>query len=285
MATKLKLGGLVTFLTWILRIGGLWTPNVGYIYLLLYRIYSWWFIFTFSVMYTAFMCANIYFLRDISQLTEMLFMSLTELALVLKIINFYVNNSRLQHMLQRMEEFQMETPFEQEIMRPRLAFLIKSTIIYFICANTSMNTSALNAAVSENNTLMYSGYYPGMDWKHNLSAYWSVFAYQYFGILFTCQINLSIDTYFCLMMYMLSGQIIILGNRLANMGATTENRKQRTRVERRLELIKNIKTHADIAEFIQNLQHCLWWSFFSQLILSAVTVGSVANEILRVSVR
>lgn len=280
---NLDLGLLIIVLKWILRFGGLWRPIGDGIYSLLYSVYSWIFIITFSVLYTASMCANLYFLRDISQLTDMLFMSMTELALVLKIINFYVNNFKLQHMLQCMRDFRMETAHERAIMRYRLVFLIRSTIIYYICANTSLNTNAVNAAISKNNNkLIYSAYYPGVNWRESDAAYRFVFGYQYLGILFTANINLALDSYFCIMMYMLGGQIIILGNRLASVGVEI-NGKRKNSNEQRSELIKNIKMHNQIIEFIRNLQHCLWWSFSGQLVLSAVAVGSIANELLRVS--
>lgn len=275
-------GRLITTLKWILRIGGLWKPDGDGRFSRLYKVYSWCFIFTFSVMYTAFMCANLYFLRDISELAEMLFVSMTELALVVKIINFYVNNSRLKYMLRCMRGFRLETQAEQEIMQSRLAFLIKSTIIYYFCANTSIQATAVNSAFNETDKLMYSGYYPGVDWQHNRADYWFVLGYQYIGILFTCQINLAIDSYFCTMMYLLSGQAIILGNRLSNAGAAG-NSKRQSSIEQRSALVKNIETHNDIVQFIQNLQHCLWWSFLGQMVLSAITVGSIVNEMLSVS--
>lgn len=282
MAVQLNLGYLITFLKWILKIGGLWKPKVNGIWSRLYIVYSVCFIFTFSVMYTAFMCANLYFLRDISQSTEMLFMSMMELALVLKIINFHLNNSKLQLMLHRMREFQMENESEQSIMRSRLTFLTRQTIIYYIFANMSLNTSATNAAISDSDTLIYSAYYPGIDWRHNTVDYWYTFAYQYFGMIFTTYINLAIDSYFCIMMYLLSGQIIILGNRLSNVG-TSDGMKRKTAIQQRLLLIKHIQTHNEIVEFIQNIENCLWWSFFGQLVLSTIAIGSVVNEILRVS--
>lgn len=282
MAEKLNLGRLITFLVRIFQIGGLWKPKNDDTFRRLYIVYSWLFNFIFSVMYTAFMCANLYFIEDISQLTDMLVMSMTELALVLKIVNFYVNNSKLQEMLRRMHEFQLENEFEHTVMRSRLSFLAKSTILYYFCANTSFNTSTLSAMLSKQTKLIYSAYYPGMDWKHNTVAYWSLFGYQYVGILYTTCINLAIDSYFCIMMYMLAGQTIILGSRLSNIGARVGGMRKTT-IEQRLELIKNIKTHNDIIEFIQNLQHCLWWSFSGQLFLSTIVMGSYAKEMLQVS--
>lgn len=282
MASTLRLGFLITFLKCILKMGGLWKPNGHGVVPFLYRAYSVCFIFVFSVMYTTFMCANLYFLRDISQLTEMLFMSMTELALVLKIINFYVNNYKLKHMVQYITEFQMENGEEEAIMRSRLQFLIRQTVIYYILANISMDTSAANAAISAHDKIIYSAYYPGIDWQHDNTSYWAVFAYQYFGMLFTCNINLAIDSYFCIVMYLLGGQIAILGNRISNVGSDDEG-KRRTPITQRSQLIKHVKMHNDILAFIENLQDCLWWSFFGQLVLSTIAVGTVVNGILRVS--
>lgn len=283
MPTYLRLGRLIMAIKLLLKIGGIWKPHGNGIFSHLYKVYSWWFIFTFSIMFTAFMCANLYFLRDISQLTDMLSMSMTELALVLKIINFYVNNARMQLMLKRMQQFRMETRNDEAIMHTRLVFLQRTTMIFYIFMYISMHSSTMNAAVSGNEKLIYSAYYPGIDWKHNNVSYWFLFGYQYIGMLLTAQINLAIDTYFCIMMYLVSGQIVILGNHLSNMG-TGNKWTGKSTFEQRSMLIKNVKIHNRIMEFIENLQYCLWWSFSGQLCLSAVAVGSVATEMLRVSV-
>lgn len=282
MASTLKFGSLITFLKCILKFGGLWKSTGHGVGPFIYRVYSVCFIIVFSLMFTAFMCANLYFLTDILQLTEMLYASMIELALIVKIINFYVNNYKLKHMMHRISAFRMENGEEEAIMRSYLRFLIKQTIIYYISANTSVNTSTAYAAIRDHEKLIYSAYYPGVDWQHNSVSYWLLFAYQYFGMTFTCFINLAIDSYFCIMMYMLSGQIAILGNRLSNVGKYDDG-KRRTSIAQRMQLIKLIEMHNEILAVIENLQNCLWWSFLGQLILSTIAVGTVVNGMLRVS--
>lgn len=225
------------------------------------------------------MCANLYFLDDVSQLPDMLFISMTEVALVLKNINFFVNNRRLQYMLRCIRDFPMENQREHDIMTARLHSLAIQVLVYCGCIVISVSSSAISTALSGQEKLMYSGYYPGLDWKNNVVSYWCVFAYQYVGIMFTGFINVAIESYFCAMMYLLSGHIHILGIRLSQLGM-----QRTTLLEQRSMLIKHIQLHIEIIDFIRNLQHCLWWSFMCQLILSAVTVGSSMVAVLNVSI-
>lgn len=63
--------------------------------------------------------------------------------------------------------------------------------------------------------LVFKGYYPSFDWENNRKDYWSIYAYQYIGLIITANMNVVIDSYSCFVMHILSAQINIFGHRLS----------------------------------------------------------------------
>lgn len=260
----------------IFTLVGLWKPyEKSKIYRILYDIFGGTFLSIFVILYAFFMFANLLLLDDIQDLTNRMFMSLTEVALTGKVINMFVNNRNCQRMRAILLSFPIESRAEEEILKtPGSPFEIM-VLMYLVMSNGSIHAGNLMAALSSEYKLAYSGWYPGFDWENNDRDYWIVYSYQYLGIFITCHLNMSIDVYYCFVMHMIGIEIDVFGNRLCtiqrNEGTTSETMK--------MNLVHHYKTHQHIKECIQELQAGLMWSYFGQVVLSCVVICSTTNEL------
>lgn len=279
MYGKLNTDKVTGFLTKIFIVFGIWKPRTNKYFSFAYTVYGIIFLLLFLVLYTFLMLANLFVMPNYNDLTARLYMSLTELALLIKVINFYFYNRRMQYLLHWLQEFTLEKVSEVVTVKARIDFLFKAICLYFFVSIMTINALGVNTALNTNNTLLFSGWYPGLDWQYNNRDYWIVFAYQYVGVFITCNLNVGVDSFFCVLLYMVSSQMTILGKRLMIIGKLP-NRE--SIFEKRLKLIENIKTHRNIVSMLEMLQNCLRWAFLSQIGLSVIVICSITNELARV---
>lgn len=88
--------------------------------------------------------------------------------------------------------------------------------VYFFLPNCAAQALGMTPLFTGKTNLMFSGWYPGFDWETNRNDYWTVYAYQYIGILITVNLNVCIDSYYCFVMHTLSAQINIFGHDLSS---------------------------------------------------------------------
>lgn len=163
------------------------------------------------------MVINVFLLEDVNEVTANLYMALTELALFIKIANFFILVRGMQSLLHTMRNFRLQSMDEENLIKRRLSFFVKVSIYYYACANTVCLTSALSAVMSSEVKLPFYGWY-GVDWKHNRQNYWSIFVYQMVGMVFTANENITIELFPMILMYMASVQMEILGRRMKVVG-------------------------------------------------------------------
>lgn len=259
---------------------GLWKPfEKSNWQQFLYSSYSIIFLTIFSVIYAALMVCDIFFLTDFTDLTNRLYMSLTEAALVIKVINFFLNNRDWQKCLSDLKDFRIKSLAEERIMQKSARIFYIMMSVYFLCPNCSVHALGITPLFSTETTLMYTGWYPGFNWQSNSRDYWCVYAYQYIGILITCNLNVAIDSYYCFLMHTISAQIKIFGHRLSLIHFI-EN--ENTTQVNRLNLIEKIHTHQRLNATFNLIQHNLQWAYFCQVLLSGIVICSITKELSRV---
>lgn len=279
MAPKIKSNPVLTFLCMILKLLGLWKPyKSDKFYQNLYEIFGGIFLFIFVILYTTLMVANLFLLDDMQDLTNRLFMSLTEVALTIKVINFYMNNRKCQRMRMLLLTFPIESPTEEKTLKTPNNALKNLIIMYYLLSNGSVQLTNSIAALSSGFHLPYSGYYPGFDWQHSARDYWIIYVYQCVGMIITCNLNVTIDSYYCTIMQMISMETRIFGDRLRSM-----QYKENVTTEMKSTLINHFQTHNHIKECIRELQNGLMWSYFTQVLLSGIVICSTTNELARVN--
>lgn len=278
--TSVYIKKLENFLCRILWSFGLWKPlNKSNSRKIVYSIYSIVFLSIFSMIYSVLMVSGIFLLTDFSDLTNRLYMSLTEAALALKVVNFFFHNRDWQKCLSEIKEFRVKSIEEEQIMQKyaRIFYIVVS--IYFFLPNCAIHALGQTPLFSEELKLIFPGWYPGFDWENNRHDYWYIYAYQYVGIIITCNLNLAIDSYYCFLMHTISSQIEIFGRRLSLI--RIEQNQNMTKVNR-LNLIKQIDTHQQINATFDLIQENLQWAYFCQVLLSGVVICAIAKELSRV---
>lgn len=255
---------------------GLWKPygksNRSYF---TYTAYSVLILSFFSISYTVFMACGIFVGADFSDLTSRLYMSLTEVALTIRVVQFFIKNREWQKILIDIKEFEINSHDEQQIMRRRVWML--QIIIFSYCALPNFAAQSYGTAplFSDKTILAFSGWYPGFDWRNNRRDFWVIFAYQYIGIIFTSNLAAVIDTYYWFLMQMLGTQAKIFGDRLSAI-------KVRNGENIRRQLIRHIHMHQQLNNTLKLIQKNLQWSYFSQILMSSIVICSTTNELAKV---
>lgn len=195
------------------RILGLWYyPDTT----VAYKFYAFTLHFIFSFLYVICYVVNLFFLTNLSEATHSLYITLTVVALFVKTINFYWYNSRIQANLVKIQQFQLNDDDEIELVGRRMKMFMKLMLYYYGVANTTGLTTYINALFATPTQLPFYAWYP-VDWKHNSRDYWIAYSYQTIGMIMEVNLNITIESFPCFVMFMISVQMELLGRRLENM--------------------------------------------------------------------
>lgn len=164
---------------------------------------------------------------------------------------------------------------EAKLIEKSIRFFRIVLCLYYFLPNFAVALWNIDALFANENVLVFSGWYPGFDWKNNDRDYWTIFIYQYVGITITGLCNVSIDSYFCFSTYLISAEFEILGNRL--MAARDQNFKSA-----KANLVKHVTTYLEIRGSIENVQKNLALTYFSQVILSGIVIYSCLSVLAKV---
>lgn len=279
--TSLYTTRITRFLCTILRTLGLWKPiEKSELQQFIYSAYSVVFLLFFSIVYALMLVLDIFFLTDFSDLTNRLFMSLTEAALAIKVINFFFNNREWQQILTNINKFPINSSNDEKIIKQRVWIFQIVDYVYFFFPNCAAHALGISPLFMEKTKLIFSGWYPGFDWQNDRRDYWIIYAYQYIGIIITCNLNIAIDSYYCFVIHMLSVQVKMFGNHLSDTRTVEE---KDTLQQFRLNLIEKIHTHQRLNGTLALIQNNLQWTYFCQVLLSGIVICSITKELARVN--
>lgn len=231
---------------------GLWRPK--WISPNIYKYYSIFIIFTFPFLLTLTMLINLIFLKDKEQLTDSMYMTLTQLALFLKICNFCARNRSIQSLLTTVQSFELENSREETIYQKKIRFYFRILVINYFFTNWSHVMLQLRALSSSVYVDAFPAWYPFEPEEFSFVKYWTIYFHQFVGILLTSNSNVTIEMYPNFMLYMVSSQMDILCDRLKNIGYQKQkvdysNKKNQMGIDQRETLFilkKCVKTHQDI---------------------------------------
>lgn len=267
---------IYNFLSKLLSVYGFWLPFDGskFVFVLL-RIWGG-ILYIFLLIFTFFLLASIFVNTENDKLTKRLFMSATKFAMTAKMLPLYFLNRKVQQIRYSIESFRLQSMDEEHKVEKyvnRIAIVIYILHSLPQIAIFAWNTEAFLAAEHK---LVYSGWYPGINWQENDQAYHYVMAYQVIVISVTGFINMACDSYFGLAMYMISIEFELLGDRLEAMQDISTSPKTKQ------QLVESIKTLQDIRQISEDVKDTLAWSYFVQVIMSSIVIGSTVNELARV---
>lgn len=205
------------FLIKILSLCGLW-PNVSNKSCFsLYTLYTCVFQIFFTFMYTGFKCINFIYLDNLNEITRAMFICLTELALIVKIINFYYHIKEMKNCLNNVKEFVLINEMEINSFQEKLSLFMRIVIWYMAVANIAGIFSYLSPFFSDTPILPYPAWYP-LNWQNDLLSYWIVYVYQVIGMFIQTHCLITIEMYAIFLMLTAGTYLEMLGKRLQNIG-------------------------------------------------------------------
>lgn len=267
---------LFNFLRTILTFYGFWIPfEKSRCVRVMHKIYGG-FLYLFIAVFTFFLMASVFINTANERLTKRLFMSATKFAMLAKMLPLYFLNRQVQQIRHTVESFALKTPAEQHKVHAYVNTIAKVIYVYHMMPQICVTGWNLEALYSDERKLAYSGWYPFVDWQTNDHDYHYLLAYQFSVISVTGVINMAADSYFILAMLMISVEFELLGDRLSAMQSfgSARNVKQ--------QLVEHMQTLKDIRRLADDVRDTLSWSYFVQVIMSGVIMGSTVQELAKV---
>lgn len=240
-------------IVWVYYIFGQW-PNEDSS--LGYYVYSFVLHFGFVFIYLICMLINLIFITDVNETTHSLYVTLTELAFFLKVLNFFWFNRGMKECMCTVIDFDLKSDNETETITKHLHSFNWLTYLYYIIPNLCAITASMKPLFVAKREIPFRGWYP-LDWQNNDRDYILVYAYQVIGILIEVNLNVTLDVYPNFLMHMISVQMEILGNRLRHLGSRVDGAfdgsiDPTVKFQKcgYLDLIDCIKTHQKITRFV-----------------------------------
>lgn len=265
-----------------MRILGMWYPKTHKI---IYFVYSAMYLFICPGLTNLFMLIYLLKLNDRKDLTYGLYMFLTQFCGFIKFICFLVKNNDFQKLVKRAKAFQLESDFEEKLVKQHIRFFFRVTIFYYVMAMIAIHTTELMAFFSEDVKLPFSSWYPYLDWKNNNRDYWIAAAYQHVSITSASLLIITIDVLFSLLLYIVSIEIELIGHRLTKIGHFTKKSSE-NELPRELNHINKLKNniiiHREVIEFKCFLENCFNFPFFIQIVASGIVISSIISEVAHV---
>lgn len=307
--TSLALKKITDRLILVFRLVGLWPSKEPSIF---YWIYGAFVILTGSMLFTLTMLIQLVGFTKMEDLTENSFMTLTELGLCVKIINFFVHFRSMQSHVTTINGFELRTDAERTLFIKRTKFVLLVYMMDFYMTNTSHVLNIIQLIAAKERQIEFPAWHP-IDWENDTRSYWIVLIYQFYAMTITTNLQVAIQQYPSLMFAMVSIQMEILSMRLQNLGHNKIHGDRITNISNKegLENITTslkdcIKTHHKILEYViffsiifvqtsflndsqferfaKKLQRDFSLPFFVQICLSAIVLCGLTNEVARVIV-
>lgn len=191
-----------------------------------YKAFGYIFLFIFSIIFTLSMVIQLFNIQDMKNSTEALYMTLTEVALAVKIVNFLRRINEFQQMLRAAQDFELVNDDELKLLKIYVDRFFKMALFYYLAAFYAGCSADIAAAFGSVNELPFSAWYPFFDWKNSNLDFWILVVYQTAGMFVTSMINVTVELFASLLMFMTSFQMEVLGMRLSKLGYTPENIKK-----------------------------------------------------------
>lgn len=225
-------------MTKVFYILGIWPKQEASIY---YWIYGIVMVLIFFILLTMAMIIQLIGFTEMSNLTESMFMTLTEFSLMTKILNLYIHLRSIQQLLRSVEEFRLETVAEREYFNKRLKLIFFLLMIDFSITNLAHVLAIMKVLLDSSRNLTFPLWCP-FDWKNNSQNYWLVSTYQLFAMGITSNTHVAIQWYTTFIFCMISTKTEILSMRLQNIGYSFDNETKSVDTEdKRIEIKKSLR--------------------------------------------
>lgn len=184
-----------------------------------YIAYSYILHFTLTFPYTVMMWVDVLQASDLEKFSYIMYMSLTELALLAKIVNVWINSKifvHFFHILANDAAYKLRSEEERTFWSTVHKYYRFIAFMYFAMSITLMTSAFVGVLFSAAYELPFP-YAPPFEWR-NERGYWYAYIYELVAMPVTCFSNCGLDMIQCYMLLHLSLCYQMIGGRLQEMG-------------------------------------------------------------------
>ncbi|XP_033165993.1 odorant receptor 94a [Drosophila mauritiana] len=204
---------------------------------------------------------------NLEQAGQVLYMSITEMALVVKILSIWHYRTdawRLMYELQHAPDYQLHNQEEVDFWRREQRFFKWFFYIYILISLGVVYSGCTGVLFLEDYELPFAYYVP-FEWR-NERRYWFAYGYDMAGMTLTCISNITLDTLGCYFLFHISLLYRLLGLRLREL----KNMQDDTIFGQQLRAI--FIMHQRIRRLTLTCQRIVSPYILSQIILSALII-------------
>ncbi|XP_050320640.1 odorant receptor 94a-like [Bactrocera neohumeralis] len=269
----------------ILKLLGLW--HYGGAMRTPYLLYSALLHSVFTIPYTIMMCMDVVQASDLEKFTNTMYMTLTELGLVAKLVNVWCYSRLLVDFFTAFTHdklYQLQDAEEQQNWQRTQKNYSRVAFLYFTMSLSTLTTAFVGVLYSEEYELPFP-YAPPFDWR-TPRGYWYAYFYELLAMPITCLSNCAFDMIQCYMLLQLSLCFKVISGRLERMGAlkgcSTTLGFSEVRFHR--DFVNIVRLHARTKLLSQQCQTYISFPFLMQIICSSFVLCFSAYRLQKVPI-
>lgn len=229
------------FLISVFRVAGIWNDHISWSFFQLFYLVVVQ--LAFFVSFFLSMCINLAFIESIESITESLYMTLTTVSLMVKIVNIVMKHKKLLNFVKGINASLIQPHNEEEIQLFRRAYKNfnwqRNTFFgsAYFCLIAALYSSAIGR-----DRLPFPGWYP-LDWKNNEKYFWIIYGYQILAMGLSCTTNAAADLMNGYMFFQIAIFFRMISKRIENIGHSGYNGKELPNGEACRKLLECIRIH------------------------------------------
>lgn len=178
-----------------LSLFGLWPNTSNKLYLRLYWSYSYCLHLLVSVTYAVLTTINILILDDVDKIIVAVYPTLTIVAFVFKLLNYYYYKDGFIKCLSKIYDIQNGNSVEENrFAKRKLKYINILTLFFFVIGQFTIFVACVRPLLSEKPELPLPSWYP-IDWKHIRRNFWIVYVHECIGAIIMVNASVGIDGY------------------------------------------------------------------------------------------
>ncbi|XP_026849429.1 odorant receptor 94a [Drosophila persimilis] len=217
---------------------------------------------------------------NLEQAGQVLYMSITEMALVVKILSIWHHRSaawQLMHDFQQAPELRLRSQEEQLFWQREQRYFKWFFYIYILISLGVVYSGCTGVLFLKEYELPFAYYVP-FEWR-NERGYWFAYGYDMAGMTLTCISNITLDTLGCYFLFHISMLYRLLGMRLRALKSTADE----TYFGQELRQIFDM--HQSVRRLTHTCQAIVSPYILSQIILSALIICFSGYRLQHVGIR
>ncbi|XP_075154544.1 odorant receptor 94a-like [Haematobia irritans] len=218
--------------------------------------------------YTLLMWMEVMVSTDIIEASDVLYMALTETALIVKIMSILRHRHHAKSMLKRWQcDEQLELQNSQERLMWKKSFSMFNIVSFmYIVSSLSVVISSFTIVLLLKEYTLPFLFWTPFDW-HNPPYYWYAYLYGALAMPLTCLSNCTLDMWQCYIMQHLAVYFKVIAMRFQTLGRSNETHQNTTKT-----LLSIIKMEQDIKRMTVLCERIISKPVLAQILLSALVL-------------